>query len=196
MGFGHRIYRAEDPRSRILKRTAKELGSPQVEIAEELEEAALAALAGASPGARARDERRVLLGGRARRRRDPAAARTGDVRLLARRRLVGPHPRAEAHRPAVPAVGALRRSRAALTAARVTLAEAAGEADALAGPATNARSRPPRRVGRRDRGRGAPRRLPRARLAYRAIAQFRFRQKLELLRRGLEDESPARAARR
>ena len=27
--------------------------------------------------------------------------------------------------------------------------------------------------------------------AYRAIAQFRFRQKIELLRRGLEDESPA-----
>ena len=27
--------------------------------------------------------------------------------------------------------------------------------------------------------------------AYRAIAQFRFRRKLELLRRGLEDESPA-----
>ena len=27
--------------------------------------------------------------------------------------------------------------------------------------------------------------------AYRAIAQFRFRQKLQLLRRGLEDESPA-----
>ena len=28
-------------------------------------------------------------------------------------------------------------------------------------------------------------------LAYRSIAQFRFRQKLELLRRGLQDESPA-----
>jgi len=27
--------------------------------------------------------------------------------------------------------------------------------------------------------------------AYRAVAQFRFRQKLELLRRGLEDDSPA-----
>ena len=27
--------------------------------------------------------------------------------------------------------------------------------------------------------------------AYRAVAQFRFRQKLELLRRGFEDESPA-----
>jgi citrate synthase len=44
MGFGHRIYRAEDPRSRILKQAAKELGSPRVEVAEELEEVALAAL--------------------------------------------------------------------------------------------------------------------------------------------------------
>jgi citrate synthase len=44
MGFGHRIYRAEDPRSRILKRTAKELGSSQVEVAEALEEVALKAL--------------------------------------------------------------------------------------------------------------------------------------------------------
>src|SRR5205809_5619523 len=41
MGFGHRVYRAEDPRSRILKETARELGSPQIEIAEELEAAAL-----------------------------------------------------------------------------------------------------------------------------------------------------------
>ena len=44
MGFGHRVYRAEDPRSRILKRTARELGSPQIEVAEELEEAARAEL--------------------------------------------------------------------------------------------------------------------------------------------------------
>jgi citrate synthase len=44
MGFGHRVYRAEDPRSRILKRTAKELDSPRFEVAEALEEAALAAL--------------------------------------------------------------------------------------------------------------------------------------------------------
>src|SRR5690349_23492067 len=44
MGFGHRVYRAEDPRSRILKRTARELGSPQIEVAERLEEVALAEL--------------------------------------------------------------------------------------------------------------------------------------------------------
>jgi citrate synthase len=49
MGFGHRVYRAEDPRSRILKRTAKELGAPQIEIAEELEGVALAALQKRSP---------------------------------------------------------------------------------------------------------------------------------------------------
>jgi citrate synthase len=49
MGFGHRIYRAEDPRSRILKQTAKELNSPQVEIAEQLEQVALRALQEKSP---------------------------------------------------------------------------------------------------------------------------------------------------
>src|SRR5207253_4719346 len=45
MGFGHRVYRAEDPRSRILKQTARELGAPQIDVAEKLEAAALAALA-------------------------------------------------------------------------------------------------------------------------------------------------------
>jgi citrate synthase len=44
MGFGHRIYRAEDPRSRILKRTARDLGAEHIEVAEELERAALAEL--------------------------------------------------------------------------------------------------------------------------------------------------------
>jgi citrate synthase len=44
MGFGHRVYRAEDPRSRILKRAAQELNAPRFEVAEELERAALAGL--------------------------------------------------------------------------------------------------------------------------------------------------------
>jgi citrate synthase len=44
MGFGHRIYRAEDPRARVLRRTAQELGSPRVEVAEAFEKAAIAAL--------------------------------------------------------------------------------------------------------------------------------------------------------
>jgi citrate synthase len=49
MGFGHRVYRAEDPRSRILKKTAKELGSPRVEVAEALEQAAHEAIAKKNP---------------------------------------------------------------------------------------------------------------------------------------------------
>jgi citrate synthase len=49
MGFGHRVYRAEDPRARILRRAARELGSPRVEVAEALEQSALAALREKSP---------------------------------------------------------------------------------------------------------------------------------------------------
>jgi citrate synthase len=49
MGFGHRIYRAEDPRARVLRRTAKKLGAPRVEVAEALEQAALAELEARKP---------------------------------------------------------------------------------------------------------------------------------------------------
>src|SRR5680860_308120 len=44
MGFGHRVYRAEDPRARVLRRTAQELDAPRYEVAEALEQAALAEL--------------------------------------------------------------------------------------------------------------------------------------------------------
>ena len=49
MGFGHRVYRAEDPRARVLRRTARELGSTRVEVAEALEQAALAELQARKP---------------------------------------------------------------------------------------------------------------------------------------------------
>jgi citrate synthase len=49
MGFGHRVYRAEDPRARVLRRTAKEIGAPRVEVAEALEKAALAELQARRP---------------------------------------------------------------------------------------------------------------------------------------------------
>ena len=44
MGFGHAVYRAEDPRARILREAARELGAPRYEVALELERAALAEL--------------------------------------------------------------------------------------------------------------------------------------------------------
>jgi len=49
MGFGHRVYRAEDPRARVLRRTAKELAAPRFEAAEALERAALEELRARRP---------------------------------------------------------------------------------------------------------------------------------------------------
>ena len=74
----------------------------------------------------------------------------------------------------------------------MTLAEAAAKADALA-QAGDERALATLRTEWDDELEAAARAgdyRVRAQ-AYRAIAQFRFRQKLELLRRGLEDDSPA-----
>jgi citrate synthase len=49
MGFGHRVYRAEDPRARVLRSTCRELGSPRFQTAEALEKAALAELQARRP---------------------------------------------------------------------------------------------------------------------------------------------------
>ncbi len=49
MGFGHRVYRAEDPRARVLRRTAHEIGAKRAQVAEELEKAALAELKARRP---------------------------------------------------------------------------------------------------------------------------------------------------
>jgi citrate synthase len=49
MGFGHRVYRAQDPRARVLRRTARELNAPRYEVAVALEKAALAELRARRP---------------------------------------------------------------------------------------------------------------------------------------------------
>jgi HEAT repeat protein len=74
----------------------------------------------------------------------------------------------------------------------VTLAEAASEADALA-DAGEERALAQLRAQWDEEIEAAVRDADYRNRAqgYRAIAQFRFRQKLELLRRGLEDDSPA-----
>jgi HEAT repeat protein len=74
----------------------------------------------------------------------------------------------------------------------VTLAEAASEADALA-DAGEERALAQLRAQWDEEIEAAVRDADYRTRAqgYRAIAQFRFRQKLELLRRGLEDDSPA-----
>jgi citrate synthase len=49
MGFGHRVYRAEDPRARAMRRTAAELGSARFEVAQELERVAIEELTAHRP---------------------------------------------------------------------------------------------------------------------------------------------------
>ncbi len=44
MGFGHRVYRAEDPRARVLRRICQQLGVPRYDAAVALEQVALAEL--------------------------------------------------------------------------------------------------------------------------------------------------------
>ena len=111
MGFGHRVYRAEDPRARVLRRTAEELGAPRFEAAAALEKAALEELRERRPdrpietnvefwAAMVLDFAEV-----------PAAHVHLDVHLRPHRRLVRAHPGAEAAGPARPPVGPLRRAR-------------------------------------------------------------------------------------
>jgi citrate synthase len=49
MGFGHRVYRAEDPRARVLRRTARDIAAPRYEIAAAFKAEALAELARRKP---------------------------------------------------------------------------------------------------------------------------------------------------
>jgi citrate synthase len=44
MGFGHRVYRAEDPRARVLRATCERLDAPRFKVAAALEQAALTEL--------------------------------------------------------------------------------------------------------------------------------------------------------
>ncbi len=50
MGFGHRVYKTEDPRSRLLKGVAQSLGGPMAEFAQQVEQTVVDVLAELKPG--------------------------------------------------------------------------------------------------------------------------------------------------
>ncbi len=52
MGFGHRIYKTDDPRSLLLREVAREIGGAQAEFAQLIEQTALRVLAELKPGRR------------------------------------------------------------------------------------------------------------------------------------------------
>ena len=114
MGFGHRVYRAEDPRARVLRRTAQELGSHPLRGRRRAREGRRRGAHRALPRPPAAHQRRVLVGRRPRLRRGarrtcsprcspapapPAGARTSSSRSAStsssarRPRYVGPAPR-------------------------------------------------------------------------------------------------------
>ncbi|MGH9305056.1 MAG: citrate/2-methylcitrate synthase, partial [Acidimicrobiales bacterium] len=51
-GFGHRVYKTDDPRSLFLRDVARSLGGPLVDFATEVEKTAVAVLADMKPGRR------------------------------------------------------------------------------------------------------------------------------------------------
>ena len=129
MGFGHRVYRAEDPRARVLRRTARRARL----AARRGRRGARERRAGRAPGAQARPraghQRRVLVGRRARLRRRAAGAVHADVHLRAHGRLVGPHHGAEARGTADPPDRQVRGSwaPAACQTSRLTVRPARGD---------------------------------------------------------------------
>jgi citrate synthase len=50
MGFGHRVYKTDDPRSVMLRSVAERLGGPKVDLAKQVEQAAIDVLAELKPG--------------------------------------------------------------------------------------------------------------------------------------------------
>jgi citrate synthase len=50
MGFGHRVYKTDDPRSLMLRRVAERLGGPRVEFAKQVERQVIDILAELKPG--------------------------------------------------------------------------------------------------------------------------------------------------
>ena len=96
MGFGHRVYRAEDPRARVLRRTAAQAGFVARRGRGGAREGRARRARGAPPRPRAGHQRGVLVSGRPRLRRGSTGPVHAAVHVCSHGRLVGTHPRAEA----------------------------------------------------------------------------------------------------
>ena len=110
MGFGHRVYRAEDPRARVLRRDRPASSArPRYEVAVALEKAALDELHARRPDRVLATNVEFWAAVDAGLRRGAGAHVHADVHLRAHGRLGRAHPGAEAHRPAGPPGRPLRR---------------------------------------------------------------------------------------
>ena len=110
MGFGHRVYRAEDPRARVLRAAAQAAGRAALRSRGGPGAGGTGRTAGTPSRPGHRDQRGVLGRGHPGLRPGAGQDDARDVHLRAHRRLVCAHPRAEATRQAGPPVGHLRRT--------------------------------------------------------------------------------------
>ena len=105
MGFGHRVYRAEDPRARVLQAHLPGTGLAPLRGRRGAGEGGAGRAHGTQARPRACHQRRVLVGGDARSGRSDAGPVHADVHVRTRGGLVGAHPRAEARGQADPPDG-------------------------------------------------------------------------------------------
>ena len=167
MGFGHRVYKTDDPRSTFLRGVAERIHADKVEFAKVVEQTVVEVLAELKPGRNLYANVEFYAGVVMDHCGLPAGALHAHVRVEPRHRLVRQHPRAGRRQPDHPAVGQVRRSAAAPARARpgltvpvtisiATAADAEELTAALAAPRAAALAVEPAAVARRPCRRCSP----------------------------------------
>ncbi len=110
MGFGHRVYKTDDPRSLMLRDVADSLGGDKMDLARAHRSDGDQGARRDEAGSPAVHQRRVLRRHRDGPSRHPARAVHTDVRREPRDRLVRAHPRAGGRQPPDPPERAIRRA--------------------------------------------------------------------------------------
>ena len=113
MGFGHRVYKTDDPRSLMLREVADGLGGDKMELARHIEATAVKVLDELKPGRRLYTNVEFYAGIVMDRCGIPRELFTPDVRREPHDRLVHAHARAGRRQPADPPERAVRRAAAA-----------------------------------------------------------------------------------
>ena len=109
MGFGHRVYKTDDPRSVFLRGVAERIGAEKIEFAKVVEQTVVDVLAELKPGRNLYANVEFYAGVVMDHCGLPRELFTPDVRVEPGHRLVRQHPRAGRRQPHHPPVGPLRR---------------------------------------------------------------------------------------
>ena len=132
MGFGHRVYKTDDPRSLFLRGVAERIGAEKVDFAKQVEQTVVDVLAELKPGRNLYANVEFYAGVVMEHCGLPPRPVHPHVRVEPGDRLVRQHPRAGGRQPHHPAVGPLRGTAAAAARARRRACAVAHGADRIA----------------------------------------------------------------